>query len=154
MKGFLLDTCALSEPIKPAPNLQFLQWLRSHEDERGISDLYISVLSLGEIQKGISRIQDPKRQKKFHTFLAATTELFQGRTLDVDSDSSVLWGDIDGVLTSQGNHLSAIDGLIVATAIRHSLTIVTRNVADFIVVAEKYQSNRYDMSHLFINPWE
>ncbi len=154
MKGFLLDACALSEPIKPNPDPKFIEWFRHQEKDIGISHLFVSVLSLGEIQKGISKIEEVKRRNKFLAFLEETQDLFLGRILPIQSEVALCWGDIEGQLLTKGASIPSIDGLIAATAIHHGLTVVTRNVKDFGVISQKYSpKSEYQLSELVLNPW-
>lgn len=153
--GFILDTCALSEPLKPNPDIHFIKWLSALEKEGGLTRLFISVLSIGEIQKGISKIKDTKRKNRFIKFLRDTEEMFQGRILTIQPEIAKIWGGMEGVLVSKGKHCPAIDGLIAATAIHHSLTLVTRNVDDFHPIIKNYHpDSKYEMEQLIINPWE
>jgi predicted nucleic acid-binding protein len=77
-----------------------------------------------------------------------------GRILPIQSEVAVCWGDIEGQLLTKGAPIPSIDGLIAATAIHHGLTIVTRNVKDFSVIAQKYSpASEYKLNDLLLNPW-
>ena len=126
--SFLLDTCAVSEFIKPQPSDSLVQWLRSTDDLQ----MAISVITLGEIQAGISRLDDGKRKERFQEWL--NDELiprFDGRILPVGIEDAVKWGDLMGRARVNGTPLPPTDTLIAATALNHHMTVVTRNTKDF-----------------------
>jgi predicted nucleic acid-binding protein len=124
---YLLDTNVLSELVKPHPDQAVVAWV----DARPPLDLAISVLTLGEVHKGIGRIADGHRRAALSRW--ARTELptqFVGRLLVVDEKVAVAWGLLSGSATREGRPLPVVDGLLLATAQVHELTLVTRNVAD------------------------
>lgn len=125
---YLLDTCVLSETIKPQPTVSVLTWL----DEVDESDLFLSVLTLGEIQKGISGLPDSRRQRQLQYWLDNDLNArFSGRLLPVNGHTATDWGVLSGTARRNGHTTPAIDGLLAATARQHDLTLVTRNTADF-----------------------
>jgi predicted nucleic acid-binding protein len=125
--AYLLDTCVLSELAKPRPDAGVVRWLEG-ADETG---LYLSVLTLGELEKGIARLAPSARRRKIEQWvrddLAAR---FQGRVLDVDSKVAQRWGVLCGAAEARGEPLPVIDALIAATGEVHGLEVVTRNTAD------------------------
>ncbi len=128
---YLLDTCVISEAIKARPNRRVVDWLRTCVT----SDVYISVLTLGEIQKGISKIKDEKRIRKLQPWLDQDIQSrFAGRILSIDSEVARTWGEIQGKSERSGRTLPTIDGLLAATALVHRLCLVTRNVDHFLEV--------------------
>ena len=140
MKGWLLDTNVVSSLLSDriAPSVE--AWA-SVQDER---HFYLSILTLGEIDKGISRLSegDPAR-----TIYAARRDVlearFSGRVLSLDDPTVRLWGEITGrVMRETGHPPPVVDTLVAATAIRASLYLVTRNVRDVALSGA-----------LVFNPW-
>lgn len=124
MSGFLLDTKIISELIKPKPEPRLVTWL-SGTDE---SLLYLSVLTLGEIRKGIEALKQPAPRVQLETWLDSELRLrFSGRILTVDDDVADRWGVIMGRAAARKIALPVIDGLLAATALHYNLTLVTRN---------------------------
>ena len=124
---FLLDTCAISEFAKPAPNPAVLKWL-AEQDE---SALYLATVSLGELRRGIVKLEDGKRKKFLQHWLTENvSRRFGDRILPLSLDVCVRWGEMHAQLEKQGQPMPVIDGLIAATALQHQLTIVTRNTKD------------------------
>ena len=124
MSGFLLDTNVISELVKPKPEARVAGWIRATEE----SLLYLSVLTLGEIRKGVDRIPDATRKIKLEAWLSGELVLrFTGRILAVDQSVADRWGQIAALAKRP---LPVIDGLLAATAIEHNLTLVTRNAKD------------------------
>ena len=126
--NFLLDTCVISELIKPAPNKNAVQWISGIEEDR----FYLSVLTLGEIEKGITKLPDSFRKKQLSDWLENHLVVrFEKRILDISLSISREWGRMLGEVEKIGKPIPAVDGLIAATASVHKLTLVTRNVSDF-----------------------
>ncbi len=124
---YLIDTCVIAEVVKPKPCAAVLEWLENQEETR----LYVSVLTLGEIAKGIEKVRNEKRRKSLHLWLADDLiERFSGRILPVNEQIAVTWGQIQGRAELQGKSMPTIDGLIAATALVFNMVVVTRNVAD------------------------
>ncbi len=125
--NYLLDTCLVSELIKRKPEPRVVEWVRQHPEER----LYLSVLTLGELQKGIARLQDRKRAKKLQSWLDDDLlERFAGRILDVTPGVARIWGQIQGKAEARGRTMQVVDSLIAATALDLGASVVTRNVED------------------------
>ena len=126
---YLLDTCVISEAIKARPDRRVAEWLRTCV----ASDVSISVLTLGEIQKGISKLSDEKRIRKLQHWLDRDIQdRFAGRILSIDSEVARTWGEIQGESERSGRPIPTIDGLLAATALAHRLCLVTRNVDHFL----------------------
>jgi len=127
--SYLLDTCVLSEYTKKNPNSQVIDWL----DEQEETGLFISILSIAEIRKGIIRIKDsqPNRYNKLSTWLEKLQTRFIDRIIPLNEKTLNSWAVICGRSEAKGIKLPIIDSLIAATAYEYQLTIVTRNVADF-----------------------
>ena len=138
MSGFLLDTNVISELVRSRPDSQVQSWIRHTEEEL----LYLSVLTLGEIRKGIDSLRDDSRRLRLESWLAGDLALrFAGRILPVDAPVADRWGRLTAAV-GRSTPLSVIDGLLAATALHHNLTLVTRNTRD--VAATKVP---------VINPW-
>jgi predicted nucleic acid-binding protein len=130
MSGFLLDTNVISELTRPQPEPRVTQWLDSTDE----SLLFLSVLTLGEIRKGLRTMSSGQRRMRLEMWL--TTELktrFAGRLLTIDAGVADHWGQLAGDAQRQGTPAPVIDGLLAATALHHRLTMVTRNVQDFMI---------------------
>lgn len=124
---FLLDTCLISELVKKMPDATVLKWL----DERDEQSLYLSVLTPGELQKGISRLSTGVRKDDLQAWIEHDLiERFEGRILDLDLETALIWGKLQGEAELKGERLPVMDSLIAATAIAHGLVVVTRNVKD------------------------
>ena len=124
---YLLDTCYISEFIKSKPNKYALDWIDEHlEDE-----LYISVLTVGELQKGIDKQKDQKRRKNLARWFENVKNQFKDKILSVDENISLRWGAMTAKLEKQGRTVPVVDLLIASTALEHSMTVVTRNDKDF-----------------------
>jgi len=126
--NYILDTCVVSELTKSRPDPNVVRWISAIPEDR----LYLSVLSIGEIQKGIEKLPDSKR--KAELILWFETDLmdrFEDRILDFGLSSSLVWGTIQARAEAAGHTLSLIDGLIASIAIDHDMTLVSRNSADF-----------------------
>lgn len=124
MSGFLLDTNVVSEMVKPRPHSGVMRWIRSADE----SLLFFSVVTVGEIRKGIASHSDPARKMQLESWLAALIQRFSGRILPMDMAVADRWGYITGTCKLRGVTLPVIDGILAATAIHHDLTLVTRNV--------------------------
>jgi len=140
MTGFLLDTNCISEVVRLKPDLRVAAWIEAAEE--GL--LYLSVLTLGEIRKGLAALPQGKRRSRLETWLEVELQArFSGRILSIDAAVADRWGLIAAAAKIKGKSLSAIDGLLAATAIHHNLTIVSQNVGDFTSTAVPV-----------VNPWE
>jgi len=136
--SYLLDTNVISELVKPKPTVSVVNWVNAIDS----AALYISVITLGEIRKGVAGIKDNTRQEKISHWLEfELPAFFETRILSIDAKVADSWGRIQS--HNKGHSLPAIDGLIAATAHVHGLTLVTRNTKDFTKT-----------SIALINPWE
>ena len=128
MSGFLLDTNCISELISPRPEPRVVDWFEAADE--GL--LYLSVLSLGEIRKGVGLLAHGKRRMRLETWLAVELQArFSGRILAIDAVVADRWGLMAAEAKRTGKALAIIDGLLAATALEHNLTVVSRNIGDF-----------------------
>ena len=125
---YLLDTCVVSELVKPRPEPKVVRWIDAIEEGK----LFLSVLTLGELEKGIAKLPDSPRRDLLREWLEQDlNERFARRILSVDGAVAVVWGRMQGEAESVGTKLPVIDSLLAATAQVHHLTLASRNVADF-----------------------
>jgi len=128
MSGFLLDTNCISELVRSKPEPRVLEWMEAADE----SLLYLSVLTLGEIRKGVAALPQSKRQTRLEMWLEVDLQArFSGRILSVDAPIADRWGLMAAEAKRKGRALSAIGGLLASTALHHNLTIVSRNISDF-----------------------
>ena len=140
MSGFLLDTNCISELVRSKPEPRVLEWLDAADETL----LYLSVLTLGEIRKGVAGLPQSKRRTRLETWLELELQArFSGRILAIDASVADRWGLLAAEAKRKGKSISAIDGLLAATALQHNLTIVSRNVSDFTNALVP-----------ILNPWE
>jgi predicted nucleic acid-binding protein len=124
---YLLDTCVISELIKPERCNQIVKWIKSRKED----SLYISVLTIGEICKGISKLPDSQKKKSLRNWIDNDLKKrFGGRILEITEEIATSWGEIQAKSEKEGKKMPVIDSLIAATAIKNNLTVVTRNVKD------------------------
>jgi predicted nucleic acid-binding protein len=125
---FLLDTSVVSELVRKAPNEQVVNWLDRQDEET----LYLSVLTLGELEKGISKLRASSRRDRLQTWLTRDLAArFAERLLPIDTPVAARWGKLSGEAERRGRPLPVIDSLIAATALEHGFAVVTRNISDF-----------------------
>jgi predicted nucleic acid-binding protein len=126
--NYLLDTCVLSEFTRRQPDQRVIDWLNSVSEE----NLFISVITIGVIQRGIERLPDSARKiELIHWLNQGLLQRFADRTLAIDSETMLLWGSLTTRMESQGKPLSVMDSLIIASALQNNLVVSTRNVNDF-----------------------
>ena len=124
--SYLIDTNIISELRRKDCNPGVVSWFA----DRPVTTLHLSVLSLGEIRKGIESLPNSKRRLALCDWLEVDLPaFFSGRILLVDQAVADRWGRLLGRIKRTA---PAIDSLIAATALQHGLTLVTRNSADFM----------------------
>ncbi|MBI4513506.1 MAG: type II toxin-antitoxin system VapC family toxin [Gemmatimonadetes bacterium] len=124
---FLLDTNVLSEAAKPRAAPHLVEWLRGQSP----LDLAVSVLTLGEIERGVSLLPKGPRRRALERWLSVDLpRQFLDRVLPIDLEVARVWGRLAAEGKRAGRELPVIDGLLLATAAVHRLTLVTRNEAD------------------------
>jgi len=140
MSAYLLDTNCISELVRAEPDPGVMTWLEAADEAL----LYLSVLTVGEIRKGIAGLSQGKRRTRLETWLEVELRArFASRILSVDAAVADRWGLLAAGARSEGKSLSTIDGLLAATALQHNLTIVSRNVSVFANVRVQV-----------LNPWQ
>ena len=123
--SYLLDTNIVSETVRRTSNKAVIAWLDRLPGEA----LFVSVLTLGEIRKGIETLADRRRREKLRLWLEHELPAwFEGRVLPVDLAVADRWGRL---LAEVGRPVPTIDSLLAATALHHELRLVTRNAGDF-----------------------
>lgn len=122
--NYLLDTCVISELTSKYPEPGLVKWIDATNDET----LYLSVITVGEIQRGIAKLPESPRKEALERWLHEELFLrFRDRILPLTAETMLVWGS----LTAQGRTLPALDSMIAALALQHDLCVVTRNVKDF-----------------------
>ncbi|RZV38115.1 MAG: type II toxin-antitoxin system VapC family toxin [Candidatus Acidulodesulfobacterium acidiphilum] len=137
--GYLLDTCVISEIAKPKPNKDVILWLKENDED----NFYLSVLTFGELYKGISKLRDSKKKELLCDWVENELKnRFKNKILDINFIIAEIWGNIEGKAESNGIVLPSIDALIASTGIAYDLTVVTRNTSDMERTGVK-----------LLNPW-
>ena len=121
---FIADANLLSEPTKPDPSPQVLEWLRRNEEQ-----LAVTPIILGELEYGILLLPTSKRKKQLEVWFEKIRST--AHCLDFDSKAASSWAHLLAHLKSQGHAMPIKDSLIAASAIAHNLTVATRNTRDF-----------------------
>ncbi len=138
--NFLLDTCVISELTRPKPDQRVVRWIHSELEAK----LYLSVLTIGEIRKGIERLQVSHKRSQIEAWLNRDLRLrFSGRIVSVDDEVAERWGLESARAQQSGRPLPVIDGLLAATGLVHGMTVVTRNTEDMQQTGVR-----------LLNPWE
>ena len=106
-------------------------------------DLFLSVITLGELTKGVARLPSGKKKQVLGAWVLTLEQEYGERILSVDAETARIWGEVTAATRERGKTIGAADGLIAATGIRHGLHIMTRNAGDF-----------GETGAMLINPWE
>ena len=126
--SYLLDTCVISELARPAPNAAVIEWVASQSED----ELYISVLTLGELEKGIAKLPLSDRRIHLENWVRKSlTQRFHSRLLPIDAPVASRWGAMAGGAEWKGQPLPVIDALLAATSHHHDLIVATRNTRGF-----------------------
>lgn len=126
--SYLVDTNVISELISRQPDGRVVNWIDGVDDQI----VYLSVITLGEIKRGIEKLPDSQRQRRLNSWLSEDLLIrFAGKILPLDLPVMLTWGELLARLEGQGRVLPAIDSLIAATALHHDMNLVTRNEKDF-----------------------
>jgi predicted nucleic acid-binding protein len=136
---FLLDTNVVSEWTKVRPNAAVTTWLTEVDEDR----VFLSVVTIAELRRGVERLPAGERRKRLDEWMQGELPLrFEGRVIPVSELIANEWGRVVARREIQGRPIHAMDALIAATAEVHSLTLVTRNEADFRLTVKSV-----------VNPW-
>ncbi len=135
----LLDTCVISELWRKGGSGK----VRKHVLVLRPDDTYVSVMTVGEITQGIHLLSESKKKRDLQDKLALLESEYQEHILDIEIETIKIWGEILAVSRKKGKSIPVSDGLIAATAKRHGLHIMTRNISDFDGTGT-----------MLINPWE
>lgn len=135
----LLDTCVLSELQSPHGDPR----VRARVAEVDPNTLYLSVVTIGELAKGIALLPTSDRRRQLAAWLLGLEQRFAASILPVDTDVASIWGELTAHARLQGIQVPAADGQIAATARRHGLHVMTRNTRDFAATGAP-----------IIDPWE
>src|SRR3989475_10265719 len=116
MSGYLLDTNCISELVRLKPEPSVMAWMQAAEETL----LHLSVLTVGEIRKGLAGLPQGKRRTHLETWLRVELQgRFAGKILPIDAAIAERWGSIAAEAKRKGRALSVIDGLLAATALQH-----------------------------------
>jgi len=138
--NYLVDTCVLSEFTRRQPEPRVVDWLDSIDEEK----LFISVITIGEIQRGIERLPDSHRKTELLVWMnTGLLTRFTGRMVALDAPTMFLWGSLAARLEATGQPMGVMDSLILAIALQNNLIVATRNVSDFLPGGVQV-----------INPWD
>jgi len=138
--NYILDTNVVSELIAVDPDHSVIQWIDSVDPE----SIFLSVITIGEIKKGIEKLPRSKRKERYSTWLEQDLLVrFEKRILLLDSSTLLTWGQLTADLEKAGRPMPAIDSLLAASALNTGYTLVTRNTADF-----------ESAGILVLNPWK
>ncbi len=138
--NYLLDTCILSEFTRRQPEEKVIRWMESIDEEK----LFISVITIGEIQHGIERLPESHRKTELLVWMNnGLAKRFEQRVIPLDMSAMLMWGSLAARMERTGQPMAVMDSFIVATALKNNLIIATRNVTDFIPCGVQV-----------INPWE
>lgn len=124
----LLDTCVISELVVPRPDPKVVQWVDSLDE----SAVFLSAITVGEIQRGVAKLPDSARKQRLADWLNGDLLVrFQDRILPLGVAELLTWGTLVARLEARGRPLPAMDSLIAAISLTHNLHLATRNESDF-----------------------
>ena len=126
--SFLIDTNVISELTRPSPDSRVVSFLHETDED----SLFISVITLGELRRGVALKAEGRAKSSLDSWLRHDLrERFAGRIVDVTAPVAEMWGVLMAAAKRQGTVLHALDGFLAATARVHAQTLVTRNIKDF-----------------------
>jgi predicted nucleic acid-binding protein len=139
MVRVLLDTCVISELRRSDANQRVTEYVQRID----APSVHMSAVTFGELVAGIALLPTGKKKRELSSWLLSIEQDYGDRILPVDTEVARIWSQITAQVQSQGFHLHASDGLIAATAIRHGMFLVTRNIKHFDASGAQ-----------IVNPWE
>jgi len=111
----LLDTCVISEALRPEPSPEVLTWLDSLPEHQ----VYISSIVVGELHKGVELLPEGSKRTALRVWLEQLRERFRGRILEFDEESAVTWGALTARMERSGRRMPVVDSMLAALALRH-----------------------------------
>ena len=123
----LVDTCVLSELYRPDCH----PGVRAAFDELKSDEIFLSVLTLGELTKGVALLPPGRRKSNLGAWVSRMESNFSDHLLSIDGEIARLWGELTARAKATGFQVAPTDGLIAATALHHGLLVMTRNTRDF-----------------------
>jgi len=125
---YLLDTNIISELTKTTPNENVISFLGTIKEQ----DIYLSVITIGEISFGIHKLQSQKKRENLSYWLENDLLIrFQNRIVDIDIETMLIWGELSQRLKTSGTPMPIMDSLIGATCLTKGHTLISRNEKDF-----------------------
>ena len=134
--SYLVDANVVSEAVRKVPDPQVLKWLAIHDE-----DLFISTITLGEIEKGVCKLPMGPRRRQLDSWLRELRAAMAGKILPFGEAEASAWARYAEAQRARGRVLPTIDSMVAGTAMVHRLAIATRNEADFPDVQ-------------LVNPWK
>jgi predicted nucleic acid-binding protein len=134
----ILDTCVLSESLKPDPDPRLIAWIDGLDE----TAVYLTAFTVGELEKGIERLDPGTKRDALRVWFEQLRVRFTGRILPFDEEAAIVWGDMSARLAAEGWTPPAVDGFIAAIALRNEAILATRNVGDFSSTGAR-----------IVNPW-
>jgi predicted nucleic acid-binding protein len=134
----LLDTCVISETMKPEPDARVLAWV----DGLNEAEVAVPALVLGELRRGVELLPDSARRAALSLWLDQLEARFAGKVVSFDAATARRWGLLSARMTRQGTPLPVIDGLLAAHALTLDAVLATRNIQDFVATGVT-----------ILNPW-
>ncbi|VAW56342.1 hypothetical protein MNBD_GAMMA07-1092 [hydrothermal vent metagenome] len=124
---YLLDTCVISELVRSQPAQVVIEWFKQQSEH----NLFLSVLTFGEIEKGIEKSVSLDQKKKLALWVEHDLkQRFEKRIIPIDLAVAAEWGRVQESCEKKGLPMPAIDGLIAVSALVYQCTVVTRNTED------------------------
>ena len=138
--NYILDTNVISELVAAQPNPKVIRWINEVDPDK----IFLSVITIGELKKGISKLPESKRKELLNGWLhEELLTRFQDHIIPIDTDTMLGWGSLNARLEAAGWPIPAMDALLAATTQQHHCTLVTRNAVHF-----------ENTGILLKNPWE